>query len=302
MAQKYSKLLITGGSGFLGWNLAKAAAPFYEVYFTYGQHAISIDECEDYRVDLQNRSEIENLIEDIQPEVLIHTAALANTDVCEKRRSIAYDINVAATRRLAEHAEDLGCRFIYISTDLVFDGKKGNYTETDRPTPFNYYGETKLLGEETVADTSTDYAIVRMALIYGVGNGIHGSFTDWIREGLKKKKPVPLYTDQYRTPLFVQDGVKALLELIEKPVKNEIFHLGGAERLTRYAFGEKFADIFGYDPQYLRPTAMPELENDAELGKDCSLSSNKIQKLLSFQLSDIPTGLQKMKKGLSRQR
>lgn len=295
----YSKLLITGGSGFLGWNLAKYAAELYEVFFTYGHHFITIEGCQEYHLNLQDRSEIENLLEEIQPEIVIHTAALANVDICEKRRSLAHEINVAATTHLAKCAEELHCRFVYISTDLVFDGQTGHYTETDRPTPLNYYGETKLLGEKTVMSTMTDYLIVRMALMYGVGNGVNGCFTDWIRDGLEHKKPVQLYTDQYRTPLFVLDGVRALFELIEKPTRNEILHLAGKERLNRYDFGKKFAKIFGYEEQWICPAKMQDVTTTAQRGSDCSLNTKKIQQLLSFQLSDVDTGLQKMKMNLA---
>jgi dTDP-4-dehydrorhamnose reductase len=296
---RYAKLLITGGSGFLGWNLAKYTAELYEVSFTYSQHPVTIPECQEYHVDLQNQTEVEELLEDLQPEVVIHTAALTNVDVCEKRRSLAHEINVAATSYLAKCAEELGCRFIYISSDLVFDGQKGNYSETDRPNPINYYGETKFLGEKAVMDISTNYLVVRMALMYGNGNGVNGCFTDWIRKGLEKKQSVPLYTDQYRTPLFVFDGIRALLELIEKPVKNKILHLAGRERLNRYDFGQKFTKIFGYNDQWLRPTKMQDVTALGQRGSDCSLNTKAIQSLLSFQLSDVNTGLQQMKKLMS---
>lgn len=292
----YAKLLITGGSGFLGWHLAQSAAQYYDVSFTYGQHPFSIEGCQEYRLNLQNLREIEELLEEVEPEVIIHAAALTDVDLCEKRRSIAHEINVAATRQLAECAAEFDCRFVYISTDLIFNGETGNYTETSKPTPINYYGETKLLGEKAVMEMAPNYLIVRLALMYGIGNGVHGGFTEWLRNGLAHEKTVTLYSDQYRTPLFVNDGVRALLEMIEQPVKNEIFHLAGSERLSRYDFGKKFAQTFGYSEQWLKPAKMRELSPTARRGSDCSLNSKKIQNILTFQLSDVTGGLQKMKK------
>lgn len=290
-----SKLLITGGSGFLGWNLAQYATRSYEVFFTYHQSPISIPACQEYRLDLQDARKIEEVIEDIQPDVLIHTAALANVDLCEKHRSIAHAINVAATENLAICAEEIGCRFVYISTDLVFDGQKGNYCETDTPHPISYYGETKLLGEQAVISISTNYLIVRPALMYGIGNSVNGSFTDWIRDGFEHHKAISLFTDQYRTPLFVIDAIRALLELIGHPNKNEMYHIAGTERINRYDFGKIFAQVFGYSDKCLQPVRMQEMATLAQRGKDCSLDTQKMQAVLSFQMSDVTTGLKKMK-------
>ena len=150
MPQNYSTLLITGGSGFLGWNLARQAAKSYDVSFTYGRHPVAIPHCREYHLDLHDHHQIEDVIKDIAPDAIIHTAALANADVCEKRRTVAYDVNVAATERIAQCAEDLNCRLVYISTDLVFDGQRGNYAEQDRPNPLNYYAQSKLLGEKEI--------------------------------------------------------------------------------------------------------------------------------------------------------
>ena len=291
----YSKFLITGGSGFLGWNLAKYAAEMYDISFTYAQHPVSIPDCQEYHLELQDKRRIEDLVDEVQPDVIIHTAALANVDICEQRRSLAYDINVAATTHLARCAQDLACRFVYISTDLVFDGEQGMYTERDRAHPVNYYGETKLSGERAVMSISTDYLIVRMALMYGIGNGMNGSFTDWIREGLEHQKAISLFTDQYRTPLFVMDGVRALLELVEQSGRNQLYHLAGSERLNRYEFGKKFAQTFNYSSTMIQPIQMQEITTLAQRGKDCSLNSQKIQPVLSFALSDASAGLQKMK-------
>jgi len=295
MSQNYSTLLITGGSGFLGWNLARvAAAKSYDVSFTYGQHPLAIPHCREYHLDLHDRQQLEDVIEAIAPDAIIHTAALANADVCEKRRSAAYDINVAATERIAQCAEERNCRLLYISTDLVFDGRQGNYAEQDRPNPLNYYAESKLLGEKAVKAVSSNYLIMRTALMYGQGNGVHGSFLEWMHRNLQSKQPVSLFTDQYRTPLFVHDAAHALLEIMESSAGNDTFHLGGAQRLNRCEFGEIFARIFGYDQALLRPVTMQDVPSNAARGADCSLNSTKIQQELSFQLSDVAAGLRQL--------
>ena len=291
----YSQLLVTGGSGFLGWNLVKYAAKSYDTYFTYCQHPIRIPGCQEYHLNLQEPEKIEEILEEIQPEVIIHTAALSNADVCENRRSMAYDINVTATSRLAECAEDFGAKFVYISTDLVFDGQQGNYRETDIPKPCNYYGETKLHGEKVVKESVSDYLIVRLSLMYGKSHEKTTCFSDWIREGLEQQQTVKLYTDQFRTPLLVNEAVRIILKLLETEVTQEVFHLGGQERLNRYEFGKKFAKAFGYDEQYLQPVTMQEVELSAKRGSDCSLNTQKIRNLLHVKLSDVDSGLRAMR-------
>jgi dTDP-4-dehydrorhamnose reductase len=295
----YSNILITGGSGFLGWNLATVAASSYDVAYSYHQHQFEIAGCQEYALDFQNQRAIETLVDEVEPEVIIHTAALANVDVCEQRRSLAYETNVGATETLVRCAEERACRFIYISTDLVFDGQAGNYCETDPTNPLNYYAETKLLGEQAVSAHSTNYLILRMALMYGLGNGVSSGFTTWIQNGLQHEQPVRLYVDQYRSPLWMGDGVKAILELLEYPKKNEIYHIAGSERINRYDFGKQFAHTFGYDEKYLQPVYMEKITSNISRGKDCSLNIQKVQSVLSFSLSDAATGLQRMKSASS---
>ena len=295
----FSQLLIIGGSGFLGWHLVKTAAAQYDVSWTHCQHALNIAESPDsYRLDIQQPDEVRAVIEQVEPEVIIHTSAMTNADLCETHRSLAHSLNVDGTRNVAECAEEVGAKLIYISTDLVFDGLHGNYRERSATKPVNYYGETKLAGERVVKEVMSKYLIVRVALMYGNSNSVHGCFTDWMRNGLQQRHEVTLFTDQYRTPLFVNDAAQAILELAEKSPENETYHLGGSERLNRYEFGLKFCQIFGYDPKYLRAVTMNDIPSLVPRGADCSLNNHKAQKLLSFTLSDAASGLEKMRREL----
>jgi dTDP-4-dehydrorhamnose reductase len=299
MARACARLLITGGSGFLGWNLAQQAAESYDVAFTYAQHPMGIPHCQAYHLDLRDHQQIHALVTTLAPNVIIHTAALANADLCETHHSLAYDVNVAATEQIAQCAEELGRRLVYISTDLVFDGQRGNYGEHDRPRPLNYYAKSKLLGENAVKAVSSNYLIVRTALMYGQGNGMHGSFLDWMRQALHAARPLTLFTDQYRTPLYAYDAARALLEIIARPLRNETFHLGGGQRVSRYEFGEIFVKVFGYDRQLLRAVAMSDVPSQAARGADCSLNSQNIRQHLSFEPADIESGLRHLHARLS---
>jgi dTDP-4-dehydrorhamnose reductase len=302
-------LLITGGSGFLGWNLIQVLTTDANVVATYHTHPFQLDGCQVFKVDLTERSQVTELINQIHPEVIVHTAALTSVAHCQKYREAAFAANVLATRYLIDAANTQQARFIYISTDLVFDGTKGRYTEHDSPNPLNYYAETKFLGEKEVRTHAENFLIVRVALMYGNGSsarsvpqksgrtgGISGGFCDWMHATLQNRQPLALFVDQYRTPLYVREGAEAIAALLEQNVRNVIFHIGGAERINRYEFGKKFAATFGYDESLLKSVKMTEIPEYSIYGADCSLDSSKIRRQLNIRFSNVVEGLEKMRR------
>ena len=157
------KILITGVSGFLGLNLALRLRSSFHVYGTYLDHQIQIPSVETIAFDLANLTQIERLCDAIEPKVIVHTAAISDPDYCELNHNAALAINTFATRELAKAASHRGARLIYTSTDLVFDGTKGNYTEADSPAPQSYYGKTKYLGELEISNICSNYVILRLS-------------------------------------------------------------------------------------------------------------------------------------------
>jgi dTDP-4-dehydrorhamnose reductase len=160
------KILITGASGFLGGYLARAAQGKGELIGTYWEHQVTIPGIDLYRMDLTDLVAMAQFVRKVQPQIIIHSAALANLDTCETQKDLAWRSNVDAARMMAAVARELGSRLIHISTDMVFDGKKGNYGEDDKPEPISYYGYSKRTARD-VLHTYPEALVVRVALLYG---------------------------------------------------------------------------------------------------------------------------------------
>ena len=213
-------ILITGVSGFLGWNLARQLKSQYRVYGTYLDHQLFLPAVETLAFDLSQLSEIPKLCEAIRPDVIIHTAAYSSPDYCEAHHKEALTLNTFATRELAKAASRLSCRLIYTSTDFVFDGEKGDYSEADDPAPINYYGKTKFLGELEIMNHSSHYVSLRLGTLYGRGNGVRLNFFEKCERDALAGSQLECIVDQYRTLLLVEDAVLAVSQFVtEKRLK-----------------------------------------------------------------------------------
>jgi dTDP-4-dehydrorhamnose reductase len=297
MKGRKTRILITGASGFLGSHLVKGLAKDTTVSGTFLKHREGIPPCGSFLMDLTDPSSIRQALKERKFDVIIHTAAVTNPDQCEKNRRTAYQTNVQGTETLAEAARKEGALFIYISTDLVFDGKGRDYSESDPPRPCNYYAETKLKGEEVVQNLCGKWMVLRTALMYGWGNGFSSSFVDWLSQKLEAGEAGNLFLDQFRTFLYVGDAAPAIRTLLKRGVKNQVIHLGGPDRLSRFEFGKRFVDVFGYSRDLVRPIRMEDLEGVAPRGRDCSLNTERI-KGLGFQPLTVMAGLEAMKVNL----
>ncbi len=284
------KILLTGGSGFLGWNFCKALRFKHEITALYLQHELFLEKCQFQKVDIRNRNDVFDIVRKIQPDVVVHTAAITSVQLCEQDREFAYSVNVEGTKNVLDATAEVGAKFIYISTDLVYSGDGSFFTEDTPPEPKSYYAQTKLEAEEIVK-TYDNYIILRLALMYGWGNVFTNSFSDWLHTELRAKRKVKVFVDQFRSPIYAVDAVMAIDELISKDVKNEIFNLGGSERISRYDFALKFADVFGYSRDLIVPVPMDSIKTYLAKAKDCSLNISKIQSILSFKLKNVDEGL-----------
>lgn len=286
--------LITGAAGFVGENLAHRFAGDTELALAYGRQRPRAASDKIFSVDLAVRGDFSRALGDLNPDTVIHTAAVTSPDLCEKNPRLAHAVNVDGTREIAQWAEARGARMIYFSTDLVFDGEKSWYREEDTPGPLNLYGKTKLEGEEEVLRICSRWVIVRMALSYGATRGAGGDWTLSMRRALAAGKTLHLYTDQFRTPAYIGDTAEAVFRLAGRN-RNGIYHVGGAERISRYDFGRKFCHIFGLNPIRFVPVRMEEVRMDAPRAKDCSLDTEKIRRETGLVPCDVEQGLRRQK-------
>ncbi|MCK4265919.1 MAG: dTDP-4-dehydrorhamnose reductase [Thermoplasmata archaeon] len=290
------KILVVGASGLLGSKIVNVAKDRCEVYGTYCRNVFSSDNCQAIKLDITDLESTKSTIERVRPDWIILTSAQTNVDLCEREPKIAWDLNVEGPKNVAVAAEKVGSRLIYISTDYVFDGEKGYYTEDDIPNPISEYGRMKLEGEKVVKDICVNYIIARVAVLYG-WNTTTGklNFITWVIDRLRKGEEARLFTDQYITPTFALNAAELLIKMIEKGLKG-LYHMGGGECINRYKAGLKIANSFDLDKDLLQPTTLDQFEGLAKRPRNSCLNSKKLEKELNIKMMNLDDGLEAMKR------
>lgn len=286
------KILVTGGSGLLGSAVSHYFREYFDVAATYTTHKVMVNGCEMVQLDITNVKNTINTVKKIKPDVIIHTAALVGVSACEKDPALSHKTNVEGTKNLAESAKITNSRIIYISTDYVFDGKRGMYSENDIPTPINDYGKTKLEGEKLI-DIENNL-IVRTS-IYG-WNIVEGkkSFSTWLIDELSNNKRVNLFSDQFNSMMLANNCAEALKEIVDKGIKG-ILNIASSEKVSKYDFAFKLAEIFGLDKNLINNVKNSEVAGYEKRPLDVSLDVSKAKKELKTKLLDARDGLLKMK-------
>jgi dTDP-4-dehydrorhamnose reductase len=275
------RILITGGSGFLGSVLARILSTKYEVYPGYltshaGTFGIPL------RFDVRYGEQVAQAFAAARPDCVIHTAALTKPDHCEIQPEETRAVNVTGTRHVARACNTAGAKLIHISTDLVFDGMKGNYSEDDRVEGINEYSRSKIAAEQFVLTESPNAVILRLSVLYGPRHASHPGFIDEMLGHWQRGQTMGFFTDQYRTPTFAPQVADAVERILAEPQVAGLFHLAGAERLSRYEFATMVADVVGAPAQLLGRRSMFDHPGPAKRPQDCSLVSEKIRRALGI--------------------
>ncbi len=285
------KLLVTGASGLLGHKIVQTALNRnHEVYSVYNEHPT--DSGNPIKLNLTEKSQISSIISKVNPQAIIHTAGYTDVEGCETNKDIAWKTNVEATKNLATSSGQ-NIHMTYVSTDYVFDGNKGLYTEEDPPNPINHYGYTKLKGEEAIKQHASQWCIARPSVIYGWGLPHRLNFATWLTTNLENGKEVNVLTDQYVSPTLNTNLANMLIEISEKRITG-ILHTAGATRINRYQYALNLAEIFNLRTDLVKPAKTNEMQWKAQRPKDSSLNISKAATLLNQKPLELFKALETM--------
>jgi len=245
------KVLVTGSNGLLGQKLVQLLLTDsdYQLIAT-ARGANRLPENKNYTyvsMDITNEGEVAKTIAEHKPDFIIHTAAMTNVDQCETEREACWKQNVDAVKYLVEAAEKNNAFLIHLSTDFIFDGKEGPYTEKAKGAPLSYYGDSKLAAEEIVFASNIKWAIARTVLVYGIAHDMSRSnIILWVKKSLEDGKNINVVDDQFRSPTLAEDLAMGCY-LIMKREATGIFNISGKDFLTPYEMAIKTADFFKLD-------------------------------------------------------
>lgn len=226
-------ILVTGASGLLGGRLASLLASGGLTVVAARHHAPAPRALPSVPLDLMSQPSLTAALDRVRPQGVLHCAAQADPDRCQREPALAQALNVDASARLARECRRRGLRLVALSTDLVFPGDRAHWRETDAPRPLLVYAQTKLEGERAVLNEAPEAAVARVALVCGRGFGLRGTASETIAWRLRTGQPVHLFTDQYRTPVD-PDSVAQAVGVLLRGAASGVFHLGGPERVSRH--------------------------------------------------------------------
>jgi dTDP-4-dehydrorhamnose reductase len=286
------KLLVTGASGFLGWSVCQAASSHWQVFGTYHARSVNIPGCTLIKVDLGDTVSLREMMETLQPDAVIHAAAISQPNVCQAHPDLSFQINVKVSLHLAELCAKAKIPCVFTSTDLVFGGDIAPYRETDAVAPTNLYGEHKVLAEQGMRQRHPQTVICRLPLMYGVVPHA-SSFIQQSIQILHSQKTLRLFVDERRTPASGDNvAVGLLLALQHQP---SCLHLGGPESLSRFEMGQVLVQMLGYGEQYLQPCHRADVAMPAFRPANVSLDSTLAQSL-GFRPKSLSTELRRLLK------
>lgn len=290
------KVLITGANGFVGYYLTQqlldkkysviatgrgdCRLPFADPNFIYQS------------LDFTDKYAVEKIFAEHEPGIVVHCGALSKPDECEQNKQAAFLTNVTGTIHLLYAAKKLRSFFIFLSTDFVFSGEKGMYTEDDERGPVNYYGETKLLAEDEVKNYPYPWAIVRTVLVYGKPFLNRQNILTTVANSLGRKEPMQIFNDQVRTPTYVEDLAAALVTIIEKDATG-IYHISGEDVITPYKMAIAVANHLQLDEKLIKKIVEKDLIQPARRPPKTGFNISKAKTELNYQPVSFNKGLEK---------
>ena len=281
--------LVTGSRGFLGTN----AGVFLQGRARLvGQARVSAESTLYERIlalDLRDAAEMARLVREVRPDVILNSAAISGHETSANDPEQAYAVNVVAAGAIAEAAADIGARMVHISTDAIFTGQRGNYSEDDEPEPFSYYGETKLAGEEAVRSAVEDHLIVRTNFFGWSENG-RKSVLEFFVNSLRQGIGVRGYPDYVVTSIYAPSLLQAIWDLGQLGAIGTL-HLASSDALSKYDFALLVARQFALDADLIARRGPDADTHASSRSRDLSLDTSRAAAILGQPMQSQADGI-----------
>lgn len=271
-------IFLTGATGLLGHSLARAfLKKQWKVHVTAHDRTPKLEGLRIHYMDLSLRGKVAEGIKNVRPDAIVNAAALSMPAACQKNPALSRSLNLSLPVELATVATDVAARYIHFSTDMVFDGKTGNYREDDPTKPTNLYGEHKLRSEAGVAANHPGPSIIRLPLLMGNSPAGTRSVHEAHWKAWKAGKITSLFEDEWRQPASVTNVAALTVELIETPSIQGLFHWAGASRHNRWEMGMMIAERLGVPENLLRRSLAGNHPDFADRPLDLTMDCSKIK-------------------------
>ena len=267
------ELIVTGASGFLGWNICNAAKDEWEVIGISGTHEMHDAPFPVLTFDLCDFTAIENLFKKIRPVAVVHAAAAADPNYCQQHPDQTRHINVEASEHIAGQSTQCGAACVFISTDLVFNGKNPPYSEGSPVCPVNIYGEQKVEAEICMMEANEDVLICRMPLMFGDAPSHCRNHFSSLIDNIIKGNEVPLFTDEFRSIVSGRDAANGILHFMG--TRRGVINLGGKKSVSRYDFGMAVANALGVAHPRIKPCLQKDVAMSTPRPANVSLDSSE---------------------------
>lgn len=297
------KILVTGANGLLGYKLIQLLSSQAEINtIATGRKKISglPARVQFYELDVTDHDQTLDVLNKTKPEVVIHTAAMTQVDQCETERNLCWKANVTGVENVIEACEKNKIHLVHVSTDFIFDGTHGPLDERATPKPVNFYGESKLAGEQAVKKSKLQWAILRTVLVYGVTPDLgRSNIVLWVKKNLEEGKTINVVNDQWRTPTLAEDLAMGCYLAAAKKATG-IYHISGEEMMTPFDIANQTAEFFTLNKSLIKPADSSTFKQPAMRPPKTGFIITKAKQELGYQPHTFKQGLALLASQLKR--
>ena len=290
------RILVTGSNGLLGQKVTERILrqqDFELIATAKGPNRYPVTSGYTYaEMDILNPENVRTVLEQFRPDSIIHTAAMTNVDTCEDEKELAFALNVEAVRTLTRLCESLKIQLVHLSTDFIFDGADGPYTEEAQPNPLSYYGQTKVQAEQIIQNSAAHWVILRTILVYGIVSDMSRSnIVLWAKGALEKGQPLNIVNDQWRMPTLAEDLAEICLLAVGKSAQG-IYNASGRDMMSVSELVARVADYFKLDKTLIHEVSGATLKQKAQRPAKTGFDLSKSMADLGYKPHSFEEGLQ----------